>query len=209
MRILLADDHAMFRAGLRRILEEEFPDVTIEEASSCAEVLEKFKKGNFEILILDIAMGGQNSISVLPELKKQHPLTPVLMLSMYSDRQFIIQALRAGASGYLTKEHTTEELIRGLHSLLVGKRYISESVAADLADYLAVGCEFPHQALSTRESEVFHLIASGHTVSEIASLLCLSIKTVSTYRTRILEKMSLRSNAELIRYALHHQLVKT
>ena len=208
MRILLADDHAMFRSGLRRILKEEFPDAFVEESSSCAEVLDRIKKDSWDIVVLDIAMGAQNSLNIVPEIKKKHPRTPVLMLSMYSDKQFIVQALRAGASGYLTKEHTTEELIHGIKALLDGRRYLSESIAENLADYMAVGgSEFPHEALSAREHEVFVLIARGQSVSEIAAILSLSIKTVSTYRTRILEKMALRSNAELMRYALQHGLV--
>ncbi len=209
MRILLADDHTMFRSGLRHILEQEFPQAGIDEAAACSEVLEKIHKSDFDLVILDIAMGALNSLNIVPDIKRRHPNTPVLMLSMYSDKQFIVQSLRAGASGYLTKEHTTEELIHCIRALLAGRRYISESIAENLADYLAVGgSEFPHEALSGRESEVFMLIASGRSVSEIAALLSLSIKTVSTYRTRILEKMGLRSNAELMRYALQHGLVK-
>lgn len=154
-------------------------------------------------------MGAQNSLSIVPDLKKQHPRTPILMLSMYSDKQFIVQSLRAGASGYLTKEHTTEELIHGIKAVLAGRRYLSESIAENLADYMAIGgCEFPHEFLSAREYEVFILIAKGRAVSEIGAMLSLSTKTVSTYRTRILEKMSLRSNGELMRYALQHGLVK-
>lgn len=209
MRILLADDHAMFRSGLRRILEEEFKGASIEEAASCGESMEKLRHGNWNVILLDIAMGAQNSLSLLPDIKKRHPATPVLILSMYSDKQFIVQALRAGAAGYLTKEHTPEELIRSIHIVLSGRRYISESIAENLADYLAVGgSEFPHEALSTREYEVFILLANGRSVSEIAQKLCLSVKTVSTYRSRILEKMALGSNAELMRYALKNELIQ-
>lgn len=209
MRILLADDHAMFRSGLRRILDEEFSDAHIEEASHLSEVLEKVSRDRWDLIILDIAMGPHNSLNILPEIKKRHPGTPVLMLSMYSDKQFIVQSLRAGASGYLTKEHTAEELIRSIHAILSGRRYISESIAENLADYLAVGGSgLPHESLSVREHEVFLLIAVGRSVSEIASILSLSIKTVSTYRARILEKLALHSNAELMRYALQHGLVK-
>ena len=129
MRILLADDHAMFRSGLQRILNEEFPDAVIEESSSCSGVLEKAQKDSWDVIILDISMGAQNSLSIVPDLKKQHPRTPILKLSMYSDKQFIVQSLRAGASGYLTKEHTTEELIHGIKAVLAGRRYLSESIA--------------------------------------------------------------------------------
>lgn len=209
MHILLADDHTMFRSGLRHILEDEFPNAVIEEASSCNEVMEKLQQGQWQVIILDISMGTQNSLNILPDIKKQHPKTPVLILSMYGEKQFIITALRAGASGYLTKEHTPEELIRSIHAILAGRRYISESIAENLADYLAVGgTSLSHEALSTREYEVFVMIASGIALSEIAEKLHLSVKTVSTYRSRILEKMALGSNAELMRYAMQHGLVK-
>ncbi len=208
MHILLADDHSMFRSGLRRILADEFPDAVIEEAASCGETLEKVAGGKKDLLILDIAMGRENSLHILPEIRKTCPEMPILLLSMYDERQFIVQALRAGVSGYLTKEHAPEELIRAIRAILDGRRYVSESVASHIADYLAVGSsEYPHQALSAREHEVFLMIAAGKSVSMIADELCLSIKTISTYRSRILEKMDLGSNAELIRYALQHGLV--
>lgn len=209
MHILIADDHAMFRAGLRRLIEQDFPSACIEEASSCAEVLDKMRTGRWSLVILDIAMGEQNSLTILPDIKRAHSDVPVLVLSMYNDRQFIIQALRTGASGYLTKEHTPEELIKGMRAVLSGHRYISGSVAENLAEFLAVGSsESPHEALSMREREVFLLIARGRSVSEIAAVLSVSVKTVSTYRVRILEKMGLGSNAELMRYALKHGLVE-
>lgn len=209
MHILIADDHAMFRSGLRRIIEQDFSNASIEEASSCAEVLDKLHKSPWSLVILDIAMGEQNSLKILPDIKGAQPNCPVLLLSMYNDRQFIVQALRTGASGYLTKEHTSDELIKAMQVVLSGHRYISGSVAESLADYLAVGSsEFPHELLSTREREVFLLIAKGRSVTEIAAVLSVSVKTVSTYRARILEKMGLGSNAELMRYALKHSLVE-
>lgn len=209
MYILLADDHVMFRSGLRRILADEFPKASIEEASSCDEVMKKIGGKTWNLVVLDIAMGKQNSLHILPDIKRLYPNMPVLLLSMYGDKQFIVQALRGGASGYLTKEHAPEELIRAIHTILAGRRYVSESVAGHLADYLAVGSsEYPHEVLSPREHEVFLLLASGRAVSEIASELCLSVKTVSTHRSRILEKMALGSNAELMRYAMQHGLVK-
>ncbi|MCC6980549.1 MAG: response regulator transcription factor [Candidatus Melainabacteria bacterium] len=209
MEILVADDHTMFRSGLRRIIEQEFPNAYIDEASSCATVLDKIRTSSWSLVILDIAMGEQNSLNILPDIKRAHPDIPVLVLSMYNDRHFIIQSLRAGASGYLTKEHTSEELITGMKTVLSGHRYISGSVAENLAEYLAMGgSESPHEALSVREREVFLLIARGRSVSEIATMLSVSVKTVSTYRARILEKIGLGSNAELMRYALKHGLVE-
>ena len=209
MRILLADDHAMFRSGLRRILEEDFPQAEIEEASSCAEVLAKVQEKTWQLLILDIAMGTQNSLNILPAIREVRPHVPILMLSMYNERQFITKALRQGASGYLTKEHAPEELIKAIRTILSGRRYISESVAEQIADYLAVGgSPNPDEELSAREYEVFLLIASGKQLSEIAQEIGLSVKTVSTYRSRILEKMALRSNAELMRYAIERGIAR-
>jgi DNA-binding NarL/FixJ family response regulator len=207
-KIFLADDHALFRSGLRRILEDEFAGVNIEEASSSSETLNMLRRGGADVLILDIAMSDKNSLHILPEIKALHPSMPVLILSMYDERQFVVQALRAGVSGYLTKEHAPDELIRAIRTILAGRRYIGESMAEQIADHLAAGdaSRLPHETLSTREYEVLLLIASGMPLSQIAGKLALSVKTVSTYRTRILEKMGLHSNADLIRYALRHGL---
>jgi DNA-binding NarL/FixJ family response regulator len=207
-KIFLADDHALFRSGLRRILEDEFAGVDIEEASSSSETLHMLRRGGADVLILDIAMSDKNSLQILPEIKALHPSMPVLILSMYDERQFVVQALRAGVSGYLTKEHAPDELIRAIRTILAGRRYIGESMAEQIADHLAAGdaSRLPHETLSTREYEVLLLIASGMPLSQIAGKLALSVKTVSTYRARILEKMGLHSNADLIRYVVMHGL---
>jgi DNA-binding NarL/FixJ family response regulator len=207
-KIFLADDHALFRSGLRRILEDEFAGVNIEEASSSSETLNMLRRSGADVLILDIAMSDKNSLHILPEIKALHPSMPVLILSMYDERQFVVQALRAGVSGYLTKEHAPDELIRAIRTILAGRRYIGESMAEQIADHLAAGdaSRLPHETLSTREYEVLLLIASGMPLSQIAGKLALSVKTVSTYRTRILEKMGLHSNADLIRYVVRHGL---
>ncbi len=209
LRILLADDHAMFRSGLRRILEAEFPDASVGESANVAGMLEQLEGQPWDVLLLDISMGGQNSLNVLPSLKERHPLMPVVVLSMYGDRQFVIQALRAGASAYLTKERAPEELLRAIRSVRAGRRYVGDELAAQLADHLATGgaTASPHESLSPRELEIFLLLAAARSVSEIAAQLELSVKTVSTYRTRVLEKMALRSNAELMQYAVRHGLV--
>lgn len=208
LRILLADDHAMFRSGLRRILEAEFPGASVGEAATIAELLERAGQGTWDVLLLDISMGGQNSLNVLPSLKERHPRLPVVVISMYGDRQFVIQALRAGASAYLTKERAPEELLRAIRTVLAGRRYVGDDLAEQLADHLAAGgTASPHESLSPRELEIFLLLASARSVSEIAAQLELSVKTVSTYRSRILEKMALRSNAELMQYAVRHGLV--
>ncbi|GAO01854.1 response regulator transcription factor [Anaeromyxobacter sp. PSR-1] len=208
LRILLADDHAMFRSGLRRILEAEFPGASVGEAATIAELQERLGAQAWDVLLLDISMAGQNSLNALPPLKERHPRLPVVVLSMYGDRQFVIQALRAGASAYLTKERAPEELIRAIRSVLAGRRYVGDELAEQLADHLAGGgTGSPHERLSPRELEIFLQLAAARSVSEIAERLELSVKTVSTYRSRILEKMALRSNAELMQYAVRHGLV--
>ncbi len=208
LRILLADDHAMFRSGLRRILEAELPGASVGEVATTAELLEKVGQEAWDVLLLDISMAGQNSLNVLPTVRERHPRLPVVVLSMYGDRQFVIQALRAGASAYLTKERAPEELLRAIRSVLAGRRYVGDDLAVQLADHLAGGgTASPHESLSPRELEIFLLLAAARSVSEIAAQLELSVKTVSTYRSRILEKMALRSNAELMQYAVRHGLV--
>lgn len=208
LRVLLADDHAMFRSGLRRILEAEFPAVTVGEAATVAELQERLERERWDVLLLDVSMGGQNSLNALPSLKQRHPRLPVVVLSMYGERQFVIQALRAGASAYVTKERAPEELLRAIRSVLEGRRYVGAELAEQLADHLASGgSASPHETLSPRELEIFLLLASARAVSQIAAQLGLSVKTVSTYRSRVLEKMGLRSNAELMQYAVRHGLV--
>ncbi len=210
LRILLADDHAILRSGLRRIVAEAFPDATIEEADSCEGLHEMVRRASWSLLVLDIALQNRNSLELLPELRRLQPRMAVIVLSMYGDRQFVLSALRAGATGYLTKDRAPEELMRAIRSALEGKRYLCESVARELADHLALAgdaAEPPHKLLSPREYEVFLLLASARSVSEIAERLILSVKTVSTYRTRILEKMGLNSNAQLMQYAVRNGLL--
>ena len=211
MRILLADDHAIVRSGLCRIVADEFPDATIGEVSSCKELRDKVRETNWSVLVLDIALGDRNSLELVPELRELRPHMPIIVLSMHGERQFVIRALRAGVLAYLTKDHAPEELLHAIRSVLQGKRYLCETVALQLADYVALagsGSESPHELLSPREYEVLLLLASARSVSEIAAQLSLSVKTVSTYRTRILEKMGISSNAQLMRYALQHGLVR-
>ena len=211
MRILLADDHAILRSGLCHITADAFPGATVGEASCCTELLDKVRETSWSVLVLDIALGDRNSLELVPELKELRPHMPIIVLSMYGERQFVIRALRAGVSAYLTKDRAPEELLQAIHSVLQGKRYLSEAVALQLADHVALvgsGSEAPHELLSAREYEVLLLLASARSVSEIAAQLGLSVKTVSTYRTRILEKMGMSSNAQLMRYALQHGLVQ-
>jgi DNA-binding NarL/FixJ family response regulator len=207
LRILLADDHGIFRAGLRQILEAEFAGVVIGEAGTTAEALERVKAEAWDVLVLDISMAGENSLTTLPSIKEARPRLPVIVLSMYGERQFVIRALKAGASAYITKEHAPDELLRAIRAVLAGHRYVGEALAEQLADHLASpGKGEPHEALSPREFEIFLLLAAAKSVSEIASQLGLSVKTVSTHRSRLLEKMELHSNAELMQYAIRNGL---
>lgn len=207
LHILLADDHAMFRSGLRRILEPEFPGVQVGEAATLRELHAVLQRDRWDLLILDISIAGENSLNALPSLKESHPALPVIVLSMYGERQFVIRALRAGASAYLTKERAPEELLRAVRSVLAGRRYVGNELAEQLADHLAAGgTGDPHESLSPRELEILLLLATARSVSEIAAQLRLSVKTVSTHRSRLLEKMGLRSNAELMQYAVRHGL---
>ena len=209
MRVLIADDHMIVRSGLKRMLEAEFPDVVVGEVTTCQDLVDKAKSDPWDVVILDVALGAENGLSALPRLKEVRPALPVIVLSMHGERQFVTRALAEGASGYLTKgQAADEELFRAIRAVCAGRRYLGEAVAGHVADHLAKsrGGQ-PYEELSSRELEVFLLLAQAKSVSEIAGRLGLSIKTVSTYRTRILEKMSLESNAEIIQYAVRNGLV--
>lgn len=206
--LLIADDHAIFREGLKHILEEH-PDIVVaDEAANGWEVLDKVWKRDFDIVLLDISMPGMPAIDVLKRLKAEKPRLPVLILSMYPEDQYAVRFIRAGASGYLTKESAPDELITAIRRITSGRKYITSSLAERLADEIEPDAGKPlHDTLSDREYEVFRLIASGKTVTEIADALSLSVKTISTYRSRILEKMRMKTNAELMHYALKHGLL--
>jgi len=211
MHILLADDHVIVRSGLRRIITDAFPDAIVGEAGSCDELRDKIREASWSVLVLDIALEDRNSLELVPELKEHLPLMQIIVLSMYGERQFVVRALRAGVSAYLTKDRAPEELLQAIRTVLQGKRYLSESVAGELAEHMALarsGSDALHECLSPREYEVLLLLASARSVSEIATQLHLSVKTVSTYRTRILEKMGMSSNAQLMRYAMQLGLVQ-
>ncbi len=209
MRVLIADDHTIVRSGLKRMLEGEFPGVAIGEVTTCRDLLDQVRSARWDVVILDVALGAENGLNALPPLKASRPGLPVIVLSMYGERQFITRALADGASAYLTKEQAAdEELFRAIRAVCAGRRYLGEALAEQLADHLAQNRGGkPHEALSSRELEVFLLLAAAKSVSEIAERLGLSVKTVSTYRSRILEKMSLGTNAELIQYAVRNGLV--
>src|ERR671930_2264473 len=205
MRILVCDDHPIVRKGLREILEQARAPVTVGEAASAAEGLALARKQPWDIVVLDITMPGRSGLELLKDLQSER--VPVLVLSVHPAEQYAVRVLRAGASGYLTKESAPEELLAAIRRIVRGGRYISPSVGETLANDLDRPAEqLPHHGLSDREFEIMRLIASGKRVSEIAGQLHLSVKTVSTYRARVLEKLNLRSTDEIMRYALKHGL---
>ncbi len=208
LSILIADDHAVVREGLKQILAELDDSVAIAEASNGQEVLEKIHQSRFDIILLDISMPGQNGLEILKQIKSEKPEISILILSMYPEEQYAIRALKAGASGYLTKESAPQELIQAIQRIASGRKYITPSLAEKLAYDFDKDYEKPlHESLSDREFQVMRLLAKGDSVKEIGVELFLSIKTVSTYRTRILEKMELNNNAEIIHYAIRNKLI--
>jgi len=208
IKILIADDHPVVRKGLKEIIED-IPDMAVRgEASTGQETLEKVRKSDFDIVVLDISMPGGNGLDILKQLKDEKPELSVLVLSMYPEEQYAVRVLRAGASGYLTKESAPEELIAAIRKASKGGKYISSSLAEKLAFDLEIDAERPlHETLSDREYQVMRMIASGKTGKEIGEELFLSVKTISTYRSRILEKMKMKSSTELTHYALKNGLV--
>ena len=209
IRILIADDHPIVRAGFKQVLSDT-PDLVVAvDAGNGQVVLEYLKKKKYDVVLLDISMPGKNGLEILKELKTDYPKLPVLILSIYPEEQYAIRALRAGASGYLTKASAPNELISAIRKISAGGRYISASLAEKLATYLnADMTKSPHETLSDREHQVMRLIASGKTVSEIAENLNLSVKTISTYRSHVLEKMKMKNNAEITLYAVQNKLVQ-
>jgi DNA-binding NarL/FixJ family response regulator len=194
---------------LKQILAETPDMVVVDEASNGHEVLTKVMKHDYSVILLDISMPGKSGLDVLKELKNERPKLPVLILSMYPEEQYAVRVLRAGASGYLTKEGAPEELIYAIRKVVQGKKYVSASLAEKLVFDLDGDSQKPlHESLSDREFQVLCMIASGKTVSDISEELALSVKTISTYRTRLLEKMKMKNNAELTHYAVQNRLVE-
>jgi DNA-binding NarL/FixJ family response regulator len=208
MKILITDDHAVVRQGLKQILLEEFTRAEFGEATNAQEAIDRVWKENWDVVVLDITMPGRSGLDVLKEIKKSRPKLPVLVLSMHPEDQFAVRILKIGAAGYMTKESAPNELVGAVKKVIAGGRYVSPSLAEKMASYLAVDVQTPpHERLSDREFLVLRLIASGKTPTAIAKELALSVKTISTYRMRILEKMSMSNNAELTHYAIQNQLV--
>jgi two-component system invasion response regulator UvrY len=207
IRVLIADDHPIVLRGLRQIVAGE-PDMTVvADSGDGREVLQLADTLGLDVLVLDINMPGLSGLEVLAELRRRHPRLPVLVLSVHPEGELAMRVLKAGASGYLNKEIAPEELTGAIRHVAGGKKYVSATLGELLANSLEKGSDPPHSSLSDREYQVMRLIASGRTVSEIAGQIALSVKTVSTYRTRILEKMGLRTNAELTHYAVRNHLV--
>ena len=208
-RILIADDHALVRAGLRQLLLDEHRDIHVAEAASGQQTLDLLREGEFDLLILDINMPDRGGLDILKHARAAHPGMKVLVLSGYPDRQYAMNVLKAGASGYLSKDGPPEELMKAVHTILQGRRYVSATLAELLVSDIDGDGERPiHAQLSEREFQIFCKLATGRAVSDIAQELCLSVKTVSTYRSRVLEKMNFKTNADITSYALRNGLMQ-
>ena len=208
VRIIIADDHTVVRKGLKQILLEEFPSAFIEEVSDAEELLKKVMKSEWDVVISDLSMPGRSGLESLQQIKQHYPRLPVLILSVHSEEHYAIRVLKAGAAGYLSKDTASDELVKAVNRVLLGKKYITASIAEKLASTLDQDNEkSSHEHLSDREFEVLKLIASGKSVSDIAAMLSLSVTTVSTYRARILTKMNMKTNADLTLYAIQNKLL--
>jgi two-component system, NarL family, invasion response regulator UvrY len=208
MRVLIVDDHAVVRRGLRALLSDEFPGAVFGEASNARQALEHLRKKVWDVALLDIALPGKSGLDLLKELKAEWPRLPVLVLSGHPEDQFAVRVLKAGAGGYMTKESAPEELAKAIRKILAGGRYVSPELAEKLALRVKKdSTSAPHETLSDREYEVMSRIAAGKTVTEIAEELSLSAKTISTYRTRVLEKLGVKNSAEIVQYAIRNGLV--
>src|SRR5256885_966861 len=208
-RILIIDDHEVLREGVKRIFDKPPGSVVFGEASTAPEALKRLREQHWDVAVLDLNLGGRDGLEVLKEMRQIRPRLPVLILSMHSEEMFARRAFKAGASGYITKDIPRSELVSAINKVIEGGSYVSPTLAEELVVDLRRGTDRPpHELLSDREFEVTRLIASGKTVSEIADMLSLSAGTISTYRMRILEKMGMKTNAELTRYAIHNGLVE-
>ncbi len=206
MRVLIADDHAIVRKGLRLIAEES-GQISVDEAADGQEALDKLRQDRWDALVLDISMPGRHGLDVLQIVHDLQPQLPVLILSMHPEEQYAMRVLKAGAAGYMNKDTAPGELVRAIQKIVNGGKYISAALAEKLANEIAGDSDkLPHEKLSDREYRVLIMIGEGKSVGQIADELSLSVKTISTYRSRLLEKMNLHSNADLIRYTIDHDL---
>jgi two-component system invasion response regulator UvrY len=209
MHILIADDHAIVRKGIRQLLLEEYPLATIEETGDGNSLVAKASAEKWDVVICDLDLPGRSGLDAMLQIKEIAPKLPVLIMSIYPEEQYAKRLLKAGAAGYVSKDAATEELAKAVRMVLQGRKYVSPAVAELIAEDMGQGKadKTPHEALSNREFEIFKMIASGRSVSEIADKLSLSSTTVSTHRARILAKMCMKTNSELIRYALDNKLI--
>ncbi|MBC7935945.1 MAG: response regulator transcription factor [Rhizobacter sp.] len=208
IRVLIADDHTVVRRGLRQILLEGFPTAQIEEVPDAEELIKRVMQAEWDVVISDLSMPGRSGLEALQQIKQVQPKLPVLILSIHPEEQYAIRVLKAGASGYLSKDSAPDELVNAVQRVLLGKKYITETIAEKLASVLDQDSnKSPHEYLSDREFSVLKMLASGKSVSEIAESLFLSVTTVSTYRSRIMMKMNMKSNADLTLYAVEHKLL--
>lgn len=208
IKVLVADDHPLLRTGLKQLLSEQ-PDLEVAgEAENSEVALRQLEEHHYDIIVLDLMMPGRGGLDALREIRRQHPALPILILSFHAEDQYAIRTIRAGANGYLSKENAPSEVVKAIRRILTGRKYVSPTLAEMLANSLDRDPERPpHELLSDREFQVLCKIASGMTVSQIAAESALSVKTVSTYRARVLEKMSMSNNSEITRYAIQNGLV--
>ena len=208
IRILIADDHAIVRRGLSEILLEEYPSAFVEEVGDADRLLNRALAENWDIVISDLMMPGRSVLEVLQQIKQHAAQLPVLILSIFPEEQYATRVLKAGASGYINKDAAPTELVKAVQRILQGRKYITPNIAEMLASDLTLATDkAPHELLSDREFHVMKLLAEGKTISDIAEMLSLSPTTISTYRARIMEKMKMKANAELARYALENRLI--
>lgn len=210
IKILIADDHALIRQGLRKVFDAEKDLRVAGEAAHAAEVLDVLSRTKVDLLLLDINMPGRSGIELLQDLRRRFPKVKTLMLSMHPEENVAMRAIKAGAAGFVSKNATPEELLKAIHKVAAGRRYVSQMLADRLAEEIGKPAHArPHESLSEREFEVLCLFGRGRTVSEIARHLSLSVPTITTYRSRILQKMNMKTTAELIHYAIRHGLVES
>jgi DNA-binding NarL/FixJ family response regulator len=208
MRILIADDHAIVRRGLSEILLEAYPSAFIEQVGDADTLLQKSLDGGWDIIISDLMMPGRSVLETVQQIRQYNPQVPVLILSIYPEEQYATRVFKAGAAGYINKDAAPTELVKAVQRILQGRKYITAVMAEKLASDLSIDKEkAPHELLSDREFHVMKLLAGGKTISDIAGLLSLSPTTISTYRSRIMEKMKMKANTELARYALENRLI--
>jgi Response regulator containing a CheY-like receiver domain and an HTH DNA-binding domain len=206
--ILIVDDHTVVRRGLKQILQDAFPSALIEEVADAEDLLKRVFAEDWDAVISDISMPGRSGLDVLQQIRQSYPKLPILILSMHPEDQYAIRVLRAGASGYLNKDSAPEDLVKALNQVLLGKKYITASIAEKLATALDQDADkFSHEYLSDREFEVLKMLAAGKSVSDISEQISLSASTISTYRARIMTKLNLKTNADLTLYSIQHKLI--